>query len=247
MKHDLGPILKLIPLLLLLTVSLISPLVYAVDYPFDVTYAIFPDGGASDEEILIVIRVDHPNSNEPLWAYIFWDSRCVVQRETDVVINKVHQHRWDIAFYPPKDLCAKGSHAIRIWVEDSKNDIVKWMYWSYQITDVVPQLDWFDDLTDKELERIRGTPGPQGEMGKTGAPGPEGVQGIPGEQGETGPPGSVGPQGNPGTDGLVGPIGPTGAQGEPGVSVDPTLTYVGTIIAIIALIGVAITMWEQRQ
>lgn len=247
MKRNLGAFLRLIPLLLL-TVSLSSPLVYAAtDYPFDVTYEVCPPEGRSDEEILIILRVSHPNPGEALTAYVTWDGRSIIPRESDVVINKVHQHWWDLTFYPPKDLSAKGTHVIRIRVEDSSGNVVKWMYWSYHITDVVPKLDWFDDLTDKELESIRGAPGPQGETGKTGAPGPEGVQGIPGEQGETGPPGSIGPQGNPGTDGLAGPIGPTGAQGEPGVSVDPTLIYAAIITAMIALIGVAIIMWEQRQ
>ncbi len=237
----------LIPLVLLLTVSLCSPLAHAVDYPFDVTYHVAPEFGSSDDEILVLIRVEHPNPNEPLVAYIYWDGRCVVHRESDVIINKVHQHRWDITFYPLKDLCAKKAHAIRIWVEDSDNNIVKWMYWSYQITDVVPQLDWFDDLTDEQIESIRGPPGPQGETGETGSEGLQGEQGVPGETGEIGPPGSVGPQGDPGTDGLVGPIGPAGSQGEPGFSVDPMPTYVGVIIAIVALIGVAIIMWERRQ
>lgn len=222
--------------------------VSAVDYPFDVTYAVFPDAGASDEEILIVIRVDHPNSNEALNAYVFWDGRCVVQRLGDVVINKIHQHRWDITFYPPKDLCAKKAHAIRIWVEDSDNNIVKWMYWSYQITDLVPQLDWFDDLTDEELERIRGppgAPGPQGETGETGPQGAQGPPGLPGEQGDIGPPGAVGLQGENVT-GIQGPVGPAGTPGEPGSSVDPTLTYVGIFIALIALTGVFF-LWSRTQ
>jgi len=240
-------VLKFIPLVLLLTVSLSSPLAHAVDYPFDVTYEVCPPDGRSDEEILIMLRVSHPNPGEALSAYVKWDGRSIIRRESDVVVNKVHQHWWDLTFYPPKDLCAKGTHPIEIRIEDSSGNVVKWMYWSYHITDVTPRLDWFDDLTDEELERIRGSPGPQGETGETGAPGPGGAQGIPGEEGEIGPPGSVGPQGYNGIDGLVGPIGPAGSQGEPGVSVDPMPTYIGVIIAIVALIGVAVIMWERRQ
>jgi len=240
-------ILKIIPLLLLLTVLLYTPSVSAVEYPFTVVYNVLPPNGNSDEEILVYIRViDHPNPNEPLVAYVFWDSRPIVQRQGDVVVNKIHQHRWDITFLPPQGLNAKGPHDLKIWVEDSSNNIVTWPYWEYTIKNVVPQLDWFAELTEAQLELIRGPPGPQGETGETGATGlegPEGAQGIPGVQGEVGSPGSVGPRGDPGTEGLVGPTGP---QGEPGTSVDPTLTYVAIAIAVVALMGM-IFLWRRTE
>lgn len=205
----------LLVLIGLASILLFIPLVKAVEYPFTVVYDVLPPSGNSDENILIYIRVlDHPNPNEPLVAYIFWDGRPIIQRQTDVVTDKIHQHRWDIIILPPKDLNAKGPHKIQIWIEDSSNIIVKWMYYSYTITDVVPQLDWFDDLTSEELEKITGPPGEKGDIGP---PGPQGTQGEKGDPGSVGPAGPQGDSGDTGLQGEVGPIGPIGEQGEIGI------------------------------
>lgn len=231
----------IIPLILLF--ALLLPCVSAADYPFDVIYDIFPHGGDSDEDILIYIRVVHPNPNEPLVAYVFWDSRPIVQRQGDVVVNKIHQHRWDITFLPPKDLCSKGVHDIRIWVEDSSNNIVKWPYYAYTIKDTVPQLEWWGDLPQEFIDMITG---PQGETGETGPQGPQGPQGISGTQGETGLTGSEGPRGDPGPQGPVGQalVGPAGTQGEPGTSVDPLIPYTALGIASLSLI-IAFILWRR--
>ncbi len=219
----------------------------AVDYPFDVTrYDVQPNYGPSDQEILLILRVDHPNDNEPLVAYIYWDTVPIIQRLEDVIVNKVHQNRWDILFYPPERLSAKGAHSITLMIEDSSGNAVKWPSWSYTITNVVPQLDWFAELTEEQLELIRGPPGPQGETGETGATGlggPEGIPGIPGVQGELGLPGSVGPRGDPGTEGLGGPAGP---PGEPGASVDPLLPYTAIALSVISL-GAFIFLWKRTE
>lgn len=234
-------ILKLIPILLLLTLSLYSPTASAVEYPFDVTsYDVLPNYGPSDQEILILLRVDHPNPNEPLWVYVTWDTVPIIQRQEDVIVNKIHQNRWDLTFYPPKDHCAKGDHLIKIRIEDSSGNIVQWPGYSYTITSIVPQLDWFAELNETQLEIIRGPPGPQGEKGETivGPMGPEGPIGV----GEVGPPGSVGPRGEPG----VGIVGPAGAKGEPGDSVDPMISYLALGIASIALILVFL-LWRKTE
>jgi len=214
--------------------------VSAVTYPFDVVYDVFPHGGASDEEILVYIRVIHPNTNEPLYAYIFWDSRVIVQRQGDVVVNKVHQNRWDLNFYPPKEFCEKGVHAIKIWVEDSSNNIVKWPHYSYTITDINPRLEWFDELSTEAIAKITGPVGPQGEPGPPG----EGVQGPVGPQGEMGPPGqgepgTPGAQGEPGPVGAVGPVGPQGIRGK---GADNLMVYLALILSIISIIKV---LWGQ--
>lgn len=218
--------------------------VSGVTYPFTVTFDVFPHGGFSDEEILIYIRVAHPNANEPMWAYVFWDSRVVVQRQEDVVVNKIHQNRWDITFYPPKDFCKKGEHSIKIWVEDSSNDIVRWPYYSYTITGVVPRLEWFEELTPEALAKITGPPGAQGDMGlhgEQGLTGPIGPQGDMGPQGEIGPPGArgeigtIGAQGGPGPEGSIGPPGP---QGETGKSENAMVLYASLILAIVSTLTV---------
>ena len=232
----------ILPVILLLAILL--PCVSAVEYPFTVVYDVLPPSGNSDDEILVYIRVpDHPNPNEPLVAYVFWDSRPIVQRESDVVINKIHQHRWDIIILPPKDLCSKGTHAIKIWIEDSSNNIVKWPYYSYTIKDTVPQLEWWGDLPQDFIDMITG---PKGEAGETGPRGPQGIQGISGEQGETGATGSEGQRGDPGPQGPVGQalVGPAGIQGESGTSVDPLIPYTSLGIASLSLI-IAFILWRR--
>lgn len=204
-------------------------------YPFDVKYDVLPPRGASDEEILILIRVNHPNTNEPLWAYVTWDHRVIVQRQEDVIINKVHQNRWDISFYPPKDLCAKGPHAIRIRIEDSSGNIVSWPYWEYTITSIVPRLEWFDELTPEAIAKITGPPGPQGEPGPVGPIGPVGPQGEGGPPGPPGETGTIGAQGIPGPEGSVGPVGP---QGEMGENADNLVLYTALILSIISFLTV---------
>ena len=214
--------------------------VSAVTYPFDVWYRVEPPSGASNEEILIKIRVTHPNTNEPLVAYVTWDYRSIVQRQEDVIINKVHQNRWDITFYPPKDHCAKGRHMIRISIEDSSGNIVEWMVWEYTITDINPRLEWFDDLSPEEIAKITGPPGPEGE------PGPQGPEGPPGSQGEPGPigqgePGTIGPQGLPGPEG---PLGPIGLQGEMGENADNMVLYASLILSTISFL---IVLWDRYK
>jgi collagen type I alpha len=62
---------------------------------------------------------------------------------------------------------------------------------------------------------------PRGDVGATGATGPEGSTGPTGASGAQGPAGatgSMGPAGNDGTAGAVGPQGPTGATGTAGAS-----------------------------
>lgn len=237
--------------LVILMVSLsLLPSVASVEYPFDVWYRVEPPSGASNEEILIKIRVTHPNTNEPLVAYVTWDWRSVVQRLGDVIINKVHQNRWDITFYPPKDHCAKGKHRIRISIEDSSGSIVEWMIWDYSITDVVPQLDWFDDLTQEEIDDITGPEGPPGEAGP---PGPEGPEGKLGPQGPVGPPGPVGsgapgPQGEIGPRGIVGPqgSGDQGPQGERGPAGSFNMIFSIVTVAI-AIVAIFIALTSNRR
>ena len=62
----------------------------------------------------------------------------------------------------------------------------------------------------------RGPIGPQGEQGPQGEPGPRGERGPIGIKGLQGPAGPQGPQGIQGPQGEVGPQGEQGPQGEPG-------------------------------
>jgi len=209
MKNRSASVLLILISLIVVTI----PCVSAADEPFKVLYDIMPQKGPSSTQILVYIRAVHPDANEPMWAYVWWDTKCIAMRQADIVINKIHQNRWDIIFNPPKNLCSKGTHNIWIWVEDSDNKIIK-KYWSYSITNVVPQLDWFDDLTPGEIEKIRGPKGDKGDTGSTGPPGPQGEKG---DEGPKGPTGSQGDVGDTGLQGEIGPIGLIGPQGKIGV------------------------------
>jgi len=223
--------------------------VSAVTYPFDVWYRVEPPSGASDEEILIKIRVIHPNTNEPLVAYVTWDYRNIVQRLGDVIVNKIHQNRWDINFYPPDGFCAKGKHRIRISIEDSSGNIVEWMIWEYTITDIVPQVEWFDELSEEAIAKITGPPGPPGEIGPQGGVGETGLMGPQGEigpQGDQGPIGigDQGPTGSIGLPGGPGVTGPIGLQGETGKSENAIVLYVSLVLSIIAI---GLVLWDHYK
>lgn len=237
-------------LAIVLTASLVFLLsswymtVSAVEYPFDVNYDVLPPSGASDEEILVLIRVTHPNTNEPLWAYVTWDYRTIVKRQEDVTINKIHQNRWDITFYPPKELCALGKHTIRIRIEDSSGNIVKWPIWEYTITDIIPRIEWFEDLSPEAIAKITGPIGPQGEIGPEGPIGPIGPQGEIGPPGIQGEIGTIGPQGLPGP---VGNLGPQGPQGEIGKSADNRILYASLILSIISFLIILRDRYKERK
>lgn len=237
-------LISTIALILLPLVVYVDHHVSAVEYPFDISYDVLPPYGASNEEIVILLRVDHPKDNEPLWAYVTWDYRLLVERQGDVIINKVHQNRWDLKFYPPKDFSSKGVHHIRIRIEDSSGNVVK-SIWSYTITSIIPRLEWWEDLLKNEefMDMITGPPGPQGEPGPQGDIGPLGPQGEigPHSQGEKGETGTIGPQG---FEGPVGPKGPKGIQGETGKSADNRILYLALILSIISIL---VVLWDHYK
>ena len=67
-------------LLSLLFVLLYIPVVAAVEYPFTVVYDVKPPSGPSDQEILILIRVDHPNPNESRYPANWHDHNIEIVR-----------------------------------------------------------------------------------------------------------------------------------------------------------------------
>ncbi len=243
--------LLLAMLLTTLIPSFFQP-VSAVAYPFTVSYQVLPPSGASDEEILVLIRVNHPNDNEPLWAYVTWDYRPIVQRQGDVVFNRVHQNWWDIAFTPPQDLSVKGKHHIRIRIEDSTGNVVSWPVWEYTITNTVPQVEWFDDLSEEAIAKITGPMGPPGEVGETGPPGAVGPLGEGGPQGELGPQGPIGigeqgPTGSIGLPGGPGPRGETGGRGEVGKSEPVWVVYTSLVFSIASMVTVLWGFYRERK
>lgn len=197
-----------------------------------------------------MVRPDEPASG-PLWLYIFWDDMVIVQRLMDPVVDKIHTYMWDVTFQPPQVplYCKKGSHKVRFRVEDEDAN-VQYYQLSFEITDTVPDLSWFDDLTQTELDKITGPPGPKGDPGVQGIPGEDGITGP---QGPAGPQGLQGTQGNPGELGAIGLIGPTGIQGESGLdgsdgkNAPVLLVYGSLILSAFSSLGVLLLFSRRNR
>ena len=122
-----------------------------------------------------------------------------------------------------------------------------------QALETSPKIDTSVFATKEELKHITLTPGPKGDRGEPGLPGPagergpkgeQGIQGIPGTPGEkgrdgepgpkgdTGPRGERGEQGPTGPQGLTGPVGPRGENGRDGVGVPQKLSITGNVVTL---------------
>ena len=233
----------------LLVLLVLVPMAYAVSPVFFDGYAVFPSKGDSQTNILAIIRPDKPTDNSNMWIYIFWDDVPIIKRLLDVKVGTVHTYIWDVTFQPPQnqEYLAMGDHRITIWVEDNDGDIKMGVY-NFQITEIIPCPEWFEELSDAALEALRG---PQGVKGDTGATGPQGVQGVQGVQGERGLQGIDGVQGAVGSKGvsIQGKPGPQGEQGPIGPVGDTTqlsATLLLTNIAI-SLVATAISVYTYRK
>ena len=89
----------------------------------------------------------------------------------------------------------------------------------------------FDNLTQAQIEMLKGPKGDKGEQGLQGPKGDkgeQGLQGLQGEQGLQGPKGDTGLQGPKGDKGDKGDIGPQGEQGPKGEQ-GTSITIKGTV------------------
>jgi len=206
--------------------------------PFLKTLA--PWSGDSLTDILAIIRAEKRTDNTPIYLYVFWEDLAIITRLSDTVIDKQHTYMWDVTFNPPDDprYLRDGSNSILFWLEDVDGNIQSYPC-VFTITDMIPQPSWLDDLSQEELDLIRGPEGPPGEAGPPGPEGPQGEVGPIGPVGSPGPQGSLGslgPQGEVGPRGIVGPqgAGEPGPQGERGPA--------GSFNIIFAIVTVAISM-----
>lgn len=217
--------------------------------PFLKTLA--PWSGDSQTDILAIIRAEIRTDNTAMHLYVFWEGLPIVTRLSDTVINKQHTYRWDVVFTPPQDprYLKKGSNLINFWLEDADGVILKYSC-IFTITDRIPQPSWLDDLTQKELDAIKGAEGPTGEVGPPGPQGPEGELGPGGPVGPTGPVGSgvPGPQGAIGPRGLVGPqgAGVPGPQGERGPAGKFNVVF-SIVTIVIAMLAIFIAFISDRK
>jgi len=245
---------RFLGLLLFLVLCLIPTALASSPVFFD-GYAVFPSKGDSQTNILAVVRPDKPTDNSPMWLYIFWDDVPIIKRLLDVKVGTIHTYIWDVTFQPPQkqEYLAKGDHRITIWVEDNDGDIKMGVY-NFQITEIIPCPEWFEELSDAALEALRGPQGVKGDKGNAGPVGPTGSQGTAGPQGDIGPQGKQGEkgtQGSPGPQGAQGVPGSQGARGPPGPRGEAAelskITIFGTIGISLASLSVSIYGFYQRR
>lgn len=218
--------------------------------PFLKTLA--PWSGDSQTDILAIIRPEKRIDNTPMYLYVFWEDLPIITRLSDTVIDKKHTYMWDVVFNPPQDpqYLKKDSNRIVFWIEDV-DGIIQIYTCVFTITDRIPQPSWLEDLTQEELNSIRGPDGPQGEAGPPGPKGEPGPEGPQGAQGIWGPPG---PKGDPGH---TGPTGPKGSQGPPGAGARGPQGEVGppgsfniifSIVTVaIAIVAIFIALRSDRR
>ena len=222
---------KLLALILLASfLTVATPSVYGLDTSYD----IMPHNGKFDTPILVWVRCDPLYVGDTSWVYVFWDNVLVYERTVSPVSGSLFKWGWDITFTPPEGYNYIGTHRIKIWVEEPSGKKTELPY-QYEITDGIPDPEWFETLPTEFLDEIRGPPGPIGEKGDTGNQGPIGMKGDKGDVGEKGiqgPPGSTGPKGNTGADGVSQSLG--------------VINYVAPIIAFISL-ALTINLYRERQ
>ena len=233
--------------LLIVSLSLLPP-VGAVP----ILKKLAPYSGDSQTDILAMIRVEKRTDNTPMYLYVFWEDLAIITRLSDTVIDKQHTYMWDVTFNPPQDpqYLKKGSNVLAFWVEDIDGNMLNCAC-TFTITDRIPQPSWLDDLSQSELDSIKGPEGPPGEAGPQGPRGPGGEVGPLGPVGPPGPEGplgAMGPQGEIGPRGLVGPqgAGDPGPQGEVGPAGSFNIMFAVVTVAI-AIVAIFIALRSDRN
>ncbi len=196
----------------LLVLILVSALLVPVAYAYETTYNVMPSEGAYADSILIFVRVDPLITDEPMYAWVFWDNIPVINRQISSPHGKTqYQNRWDITITPPIRHAEEGKHRIEIWLETSTGEIKK-LHYTYYIIDGLPPFSVWDEFLEEHPEILVQLVGPKGDTGNTGSTGAKGAKGVSGDSGQDGEPGEIGPQGIIGLSGLKGDTGETGSN-----------------------------------
>lgn len=209
--------------------------VNAKDESYKINISMYPIRGDSTTNIRLFVTTE-PLIGVGSWTlYIDYVDKNVVNGMSDIRIGKTntYKHQWVVVFNPPFGKEGK-SYTIRIVILTDTGQIREY-YRNFKIIDTIPKLSWFEDLSDKELEAIRGPKGDtgiQGEIGYTGL----------GIQGEIGPKGDRGIQGTSiiGERGEKGDRGPRGLEGE---SYPVIMFYGGVFLSLFSLI---FSLWVYR-
>ena len=190
----------------------------AQDETFKINISMYPIKGDSQTAIKLFVTAE-PLESVGSWSlYVDYVDNTIVSNKPDIRVGKtnIYEHRWIVIFNPPFGKEGK-SYTIRIVILTNTGKIYEY-YRSFKIIDTIPELSWFDDLSQSEIEAIRGLEGEKGDQGEIGPQGPQG------EKGDQGP---MGPQGEKGDQGEI---------GQKGKSYPSFEFNIGMLLSIVAII-----------
>jgi len=224
-------------LLVILISSFSSKITSGLKYDIDID--IKPTSGDSNINIFIFVRTDPIRTKDSWKLYVFWDDHLIT-KVNDIYIKttKQYEHSWELNFQPPKDpkYLKLKNHYIEIWVKNSTGHVESRIK-TFKITKTIPQVSWFDELTEKEKEQIRGAKGDKGDKGEIGDKG---------EKGDKGEQGNIGLEGERGLKGDRGEKGEKGDKGEKGEAGKyPILQFY--LFGLLSIISVIITLIGLRK
>ena len=232
------------PLLLILILFFILPCIMVRGEEPTVNVEIMPSKGTTDTTILLFVSTDPIRTVGSWRLYIFWDGQPLYKNSKDIQIGTslTYEHRWYVEFKPPSDtsLLEEGDHTIQIWIIRDTGLILKETI-DFEITEIIPQLEWWEELPADFIANLTGPPGTQGPPGPQGESGPRGAQGQPGP---------AGPRGQPGVDGSVGPPGEEGEKGLPGPAgkdAPIVMVYISFVASVMSVFLSVMTLARLRK
>ncbi len=233
---------KSILVLLCLALSLmVIPTMAAIETETDdLKISMYPIEGNSNTNIVLFVLPTLNRGPGPWRLYVYWGDTCLINGQLDKKIGTtaVYKHEWILNFKPPY---GKKGDRINVKVVVITNTGKLFEVWTqFRMTETIPKLSWFDELTQAELDAITG---PQGEVGPIGPQGEPGPRGPKGEIGSIGPPGPQAEQGPPGPTGLT---GSAGEPGDPGKSAPILFVYAALILSVFNTLAILIMFARER-
>lgn len=206
---------------------------------FYTSLEIYPKQGDSKTKIFMYVS-GIPYRTSGSWSlYVFWDDLNIIQKRADVYIKAVrkYEHRWEITITPPTidpRYTKRGTHSIKIWVMNSTGYVMK-RTTNFKITEQLPQIEWWDDLPDEFIEKIKGEKGDQGLPLEWDDIPDEIIERIKGEKGDKGEKGEKGDRGM----GLEGERGERGEKGEKGDKGEKGKPYPELLFNLFCLLSIS--------
>ncbi len=232
---------SILGLLCLVLSLMVVPTIVAIDTETDdLKISMYPMDGDANTNIVLFVLPTLDRGPGPWRLYVYWGDMCQINGKLDKKIGTtaVYKHEWIINFNPPYG--KKGDRInVKVVVITNKGELFE-VWTQFRMTQTILKPEYFDTLTQAELDAITG---PQGEVG------PIGPQGEPGPRGPKGVAGSVGPPGSDGEQGPAGPRGPqgvVGAPGEPGKSAPILFVYAALILSVFNTIAILIMFARER-